>query len=344
MKTHRIPALVAGLLLFSAAPCAQVTSQVSPSTINADENLQLVLESDGDGGWPDLSPLEQDFYIVNRSSSRSVRTFNGQTRQKTSVRLLLRPKKSGTLLIPALLFGNASSQSHQVTVLGTVSQNETGPDSPQSFSPAPGGFMPPAGQDAGVAPWFGAPGGWGAPGFSMPAWALPADADGTSTLPAMPDPAAPATPGASGPATGETDAGYWPWLTATAVLGWLLTSIWLWHGRHRPPMAAVDVVSEPPSPPEPLPAERAAALMEAVESAYRDNDAFGAKQALLHWGAFAWPQDPPTNLSRLAARCPPEAQRQILKLEEAQYSPHPIVWNDKPLWEMLHRPDPAQSA
>ncbi len=339
MKTHFVLAALASLLAFAGTLAAQITSQVSPSSINANENLHLILESDGDGGWPDLSPLERDFFIVHRSSSSSVRSFNGRTSQRTTLRLTLRAKKSGSLTIPAITIGSESSQPHPVTVLGSVPENTPAAEPFEPMPMAPNWMMPQNGADWAGNGWSAGPGAWGPPGFGMPGWDRPGEPGGMSTLP-NPVPAAAPAPSAPAEEPGET--GYWPWLTGAVVIGWLLTSLWLWRGKQTASASPLEVKAEQAPAPQELPPDASIALIAAIRQAYLENDADAARQALLHWGAAAWPNDPPGNLSRLAARCPSQVQRHILKLEEALYSPTPIVWNEQPIWELLRDLDPAR--
>ncbi len=77
----------------------------------------------------------------------------------------------------------------------------------------------------------------------------------------------------------------------------------------------------------------------AIVQAYRKNDAYAAKKALLHWAALRWPEDPPGNLGRLAARCPGNVQAQIMHLEEALYNPGSDNWNQRAIWEQLPMED-----
>jgi hypothetical protein len=336
MHARFILVLIAGILLFPGAAGAQLTSRVSPSSINANENLQLVLESDGDGGWPDLSPLEQDFYILDRSSSRSVRSFNGRTSHKTSIRLTLKPKRSGTLTVPAITIGTASSRPHQITVLGSIPENTPAAEPFEPMPSVPTWFTPHNGGPPNTEWWSGGPGFGTPPGFGMPGWDRPVEAGGIGSVPEL----APATPPPSVKASTDTNIpNYWPWITTAVILAWLLTALWLWRGKQAVQVKTDKKPEEPPLQPAKPTEDRSTALIAAIRSAYLDNDAYAAKQALLHWGSATWVDDPPTNLSRLAARCPPQVQRQILRLEEALYSPSPISWNERPVWDMLPAPN-----
>ncbi len=183
--------------------------------------------------------------------------------------------------------------------------------------------------------WSELPGLNGA-GFGMPEWTTPADIKGS---PAQPETVAPAVPE-------ERGAAYWPWITSLLLAGWIITMLLLgWRTKHAPNRPKTAEYG--PVAPVEDPQQEAAEALKAVRRAYERNDTLAAKTALLRWATTQWPTDPPTNLSRLAARCPATVQRRILKLDESLYSPEPIPWNDEPVWEQLghlDQNDPDQSA
>lgn len=65
---------------------------------------------------PDFSPLLQDFDLAGTAQSSSFSSVNGIQTQTTVWELTLYPKRSGTLTIPPIAFGNASSQSLDLQV------------------------------------------------------------------------------------------------------------------------------------------------------------------------------------------------------------------------------------
>lgn len=127
----------------------------------------------------------------------------------------------------------------------------------------------------------------------------------------------------------------WLWLTVVTTLGWLITALaWWWQQRKlkfHHSIAITEPISLPTLPPYPL----LEVLIADVKRAYRDIDPFAARNALLHWSTKKWLDDPPTNLSRLAARSNPQLQRAILMLEQALYSPESIPWHKEPVWEFM---------
>ena len=194
---HKIPLACLLFGLIAAQPPllrAEVNASVSSTAINQNEPVTLTLESDSaTASPPDLAPLDQDFYILNRRSSRSMRSFNGRTTRRTSITLTLMPKRGGDLTIPAIGFGQERSQSIRLSVRPTAASDSSagsppgqgfsslGPGIPPSFGPPqqnytqgyPMATPPLGGQDwtgmTEAPPWGGFPG-WGGTGFGMPDW------------------------------------------------------------------------------------------------------------------------------------------------------------------------------
>ncbi len=313
----KIPGLlISGIVLWTsaAAPLAQVRTQVRNTSIDQNESLRVRYETDSAAGWPDLSPLEQDFIIQGRNSGRSVRTINGQTSQRTTLTLTLRPKRSGELTLPAIDFGTESSEAISIQV------SSTGLDLEPVYSPP----TPPTGHDGFPMP---APTPW----IPTPAWSVPAG--DVSEVEVTPVPIPLQQPGPQAQIGSQTN--YWPWLTGFALLGWALTGLWTWRRKTpdpNPPATQPMIQTAPPR-------EDPAVALPAIEQAYRRKDAYAAKKALLHWAALRWPEDPPGNLGRLAARCPGNVQAQIMHLEEALYNPGSDNWNQRAIWEQLPMED-----
>ena len=99
--------------------CMAATVQVSldrnPVVIN--ESFTTTFEADGSvDGEPDFSPLQKDFNILNRSQSNNMQIINGSISRKSAWTVVLMAKREGTLLLPAIHFGNDRSQEVAVIV------------------------------------------------------------------------------------------------------------------------------------------------------------------------------------------------------------------------------------
>ncbi len=107
-----------GLLLLSTTALARLESSVDETTISKADTLRLTLRADGVNltSSPDLDPLAENFDILSTQSSSQFRSINGQVDSSTTWTLLLKPKHSGTIEIPALALGNDRSRPIQITV------------------------------------------------------------------------------------------------------------------------------------------------------------------------------------------------------------------------------------
>jgi hypothetical protein len=126
--------------------------------------------------------------------------------------------------------------------------------------------------------------------------------------------------------TEEENSGH-SWLVWFLAAGWVLTLFAWWHNSRRKR-------SRPPSPapvPAATPSEQAKNevddILDALATAYRVTNMESAKKAWLRWGEHLWPENPPSNLSRLADRCTPKVASAVRALDKAIYSPaHEFNW------------------
>jgi hypothetical protein len=133
------------------------------------------------------------------------------------------------------------------------------------------------------------------------------------------------------------------WLLWFLMTGWLITLLGWWYTARRKhpkapaPAATPVVVAQKPR-------DEAAAIIDALASAYRVTNMESARKAWLRWGEYRWPENPPSNLSRLAERCPAPVARAVLTLDKAIYSPaHEFDWVRYSPRELLEREKPQQA-
>lgn len=121
------------LLLLVAVPAANAALRASvdnPQVAQGD-TIELTLTHDGQSGTdPDLAPLKQDFDIVSRSTSTSMQIVNGSMSSSVRLALLLAPKRSGPLIIPALTWGADRSTPIAVTVGNSSASGQQGAGAP----------------------------------------------------------------------------------------------------------------------------------------------------------------------------------------------------------------------
>ena len=106
--------LASGLLIMGGLLChpawAAFTASVDRTQLAAGESVQLTLQSDRRGDSdPDLAPLEKNFEILSRSTSKSLQILNGSMSSQRQVKLALVPRRSGLVEVPRLTWDGESS-------------------------------------------------------------------------------------------------------------------------------------------------------------------------------------------------------------------------------------------
>lgn len=119
-KTLQPILLVLGLFLLPFNAWSAITTEVDRTEVALGETLRLTIRSDA-GEQPndlDLSGIERDFEILQRSSSTSARLVGGQQSVTRTLELDLAPRRDGVMTIPPLVTGANEphllpSKSHQ---------------------------------------------------------------------------------------------------------------------------------------------------------------------------------------------------------------------------------------
>jgi len=324
-------------ILANGVSTADIRAELSSDSIRQDETVQLRLEADGANLQPpDLSVLDTDFSIVDRRMQRSRSTINGRRRERVGLTLILLPKRTGSLEIPAISFGTESTRPLKIAVAAPSEQQmPAAPDTgdivlPQTGIPWSDPYLP-----------YWQPYGSPPPLYSDPIELAPGLIDFPPVAP-PPEPAVPTQPEddsqpapSAGPTTRERTLQD-PWFWTALVLAIALVATLLRRRRaRRPAQIKTDTPAQPPverpivEPP----------TIAAIRIAYETGNAAAAQDALLAWGRETFPQDPPANLVRLAKLCDGPAREQITLLEQASYSPTPLQWNRAPIWKWLQDTD-----
>jgi hypothetical protein len=90
---------------------AEVHSRLSQQVTGLDQPVRLTIEVEGEQEMsPDLTPLQQDFEILGRSTQQSISVINGEMNAKRSLVLTLLPLRRGSLTIPAIQVGEETTQ------------------------------------------------------------------------------------------------------------------------------------------------------------------------------------------------------------------------------------------
>ena len=99
-------ALMLLLCLVAAPAYAATRAWLDRDQLALGESVTLTIESDQPVALPDLSPLQADFEVSDRSASSSVSMVNGEVAARTTHTATLTPRRSGMLAVPALRIGN----------------------------------------------------------------------------------------------------------------------------------------------------------------------------------------------------------------------------------------------
>ncbi|KAF1711388.1 hypothetical protein CSC70_05630 [Pseudoxanthomonas kalamensis DSM 18571] len=108
--------LAFALALFSTAAVAEPRVWLDRNPVAAGEAVVLNVETDQTTATPDFSPLQGDFEIVDRSSSRQVEMGNGGMKTRVLFAVTLVPRREGVLDIPTLRVGSEWTRPLQLTV------------------------------------------------------------------------------------------------------------------------------------------------------------------------------------------------------------------------------------
>ena len=101
--------LLAGLLLCIGVAPAQTRAWLDRDGIGEGDSVTLNIETDQPGAAPDYVPLQADFILGERSSGRQVRMANGSASNVALYGIVLAPRRSGVLEVPALRVGTTST-------------------------------------------------------------------------------------------------------------------------------------------------------------------------------------------------------------------------------------------
>ncbi len=104
--------LLLSLLVFTAAPVyAELSASVDRDRVSMGDSLRLTVAATANEliGNLDYRPLLKDFEILQRSSSSNTSIVNGQKTSSRNIILEITPRRTGTLRIPSLRAGGAST-------------------------------------------------------------------------------------------------------------------------------------------------------------------------------------------------------------------------------------------
>ncbi|MGZ8159102.1 MAG: BatD family protein [Methylobacter sp.] len=118
---NTIKKLIFLLLLLNLAPgnvfAAQISVSFDRNPVSLDESFQIIFTAnDTPDNDPDFGPLEQDFEILGQSQSSNSSWINGQSSKTIQWTLSVMAKHPGSLVVPAVKFGDDESQPASILV------------------------------------------------------------------------------------------------------------------------------------------------------------------------------------------------------------------------------------
>ncbi len=114
---HPMGVLIWLVLALAAWPAhAQVEARLDRNPIDLGDTVALTIQSTGAASAPDLTPLMQDFELLDQSSGRSFEMINGTSASRVTYQITLRPRREGNLVIPALQVGKQRTAPIALTV------------------------------------------------------------------------------------------------------------------------------------------------------------------------------------------------------------------------------------
>ena len=106
-NTFRLCLVLLSMVVFYPAASAAIFTEVDRTEVALGETLRLTIRADA-GEQPgdlDLSAIERDFEILQRSSSTSARLVGGEQSVTRTLELDLSPRRDGVMTIPSLTAG-----------------------------------------------------------------------------------------------------------------------------------------------------------------------------------------------------------------------------------------------
>ena len=297
----RCLSILVPLIVALPVGAAEIAARISHDTIRVGQPFSLFLDAKGEvEAPPDLSVLHSAFEVLGRHQRRNVQVINGRSIHRASLTLTLRPKSSGKLTIPSIRFGKDRSQPIGLEVTGGDQGPPQAWQEPRALRPSEGYLSAPQiPEKKAVSPPL-----------------TPTQAIAVDQHPAV-------------------ASNIWPWVALFLALGWALTvGVWAANRRrgsqerseHVPKKHRVESTAHTP------PSALDVALKQ-VQDACSSRDAERTKSALLDWARQRWPENPPSNLSSLARRCPQDVSKGILDFERSLYSPDTEPWFEQPVWK-----------
>ncbi|MBB5863190.1 BatD family protein [Xanthomonas sp. 3058] len=129
--------MLTSVVLLASAPVGAVTrAWLDRDSANAGDVVMLNIETDQRGVDPDYTPLRSDFALGAKSANQQMQVTNGAVTVRALFGVVLTPRKSGELIVPAIRVGNERTEPLRLQVVGAA--NDAGSSAPGEASAAQG--------------------------------------------------------------------------------------------------------------------------------------------------------------------------------------------------------------
>ena len=113
----------------TVAQGVELRASVDRPTVSENESFIYVLTLRGQAaGEPDLTPLSQEFEILQRARNTSIQMAGGQTTRVTEWRLQMMPRAAGSFTLPPLVLAGVLSNPVDIQVVPAVAGDTPGGD------------------------------------------------------------------------------------------------------------------------------------------------------------------------------------------------------------------------
>lgn len=124
--THHLRRAAIGMLtsvmLLTCAPVGAVTrAWLDRDSANAGDVVMLNIETDQRSVDPDYTPLRNDFALGAKSANQQMQVTNGSVTVRALFGVVLTPRKSGELIVPAIRVGNERTEPLRLQVGASAS-------------------------------------------------------------------------------------------------------------------------------------------------------------------------------------------------------------------------------
>jgi BatD DUF11 like domain len=134
MNISMLILMLAIAITSTQAIATEIVASVDRNPVSTDESFKIFFTAaDTPDGDPDFTPLAQDFSITNQGQSSNSSWVNGTYSKSIRWTVEVTANKAGKLVIPAILFGNDTSEPLTIQVNQTASNNDAAQSNEEIF-------------------------------------------------------------------------------------------------------------------------------------------------------------------------------------------------------------------